>query len=72
MILQWMLRVSIASGLIAVGSLLIERALVYRGGARRPAWVAGVLASIALPVLAWLAPGLVSGATLFRLDLSGI
>jgi len=72
MVAPWMVRVLIASGLIAMGSLLVERALQAVGGARRAAWVAGLFASVGLPVLVWLAPGFVAEATVVRLDFSAL
>jgi beta-lactamase regulating signal transducer with metallopeptidase domain len=68
MVASWMIRIAIASGLIAVGTLLIERAMQVTGGARRAAWVAGLLASAGLPLLVWLNPGFVAEALVVRLD----
>lgn len=72
MIAVWMLRVAVASGLIAVGSWLVERALGARGRGRRHAWVAGLVAALVLPVLSWFAPRLMMESEVFRLVADGL
>jgi bla regulator protein BlaR1 len=55
MILTWALDLLVVSGLLGIAALLLERILRSHHGATRFAWVAAMLASLFLPLLAsWL------------------